>query len=87
MLDFLKIEIKENKSKITVYPNLIIGRSKDLMIRGKSFYAIWDEENEVWSREEFRAIELMDKEISKFDVSDILRDGMTVERLYFRDTL
>ena len=45
MLDFLMISTRSPKrGLIEVYPNFIIKRSSDLMIRGGDFYAIWDEE-------------------------------------------
>jgi len=36
------------------------------MIRGKSFYAIWDEENNRWSTDEFDVARLVDQEIFKY---------------------
>lgn len=38
-------------------------KSKDLMTRAKTFYAIWDEANNVWIKDEFVVSELIDKEI------------------------
>lgn len=35
-----------------VYPKFIIGPSKNLMIRGKDFYAVWDDEHQLWSTKE-----------------------------------
>ena len=66
-MDFLKIGVKPvNKDRIVIFPNFIIKKSKDLMIRGGDFYAIWDEENGVWSTEEDDVIRLVDDEIRKF---------------------
>ena len=68
MLDFLQIEYKKslNKEKgivTTIIPHFSVIRSKDIMIRGNDFYAIWDEENNVWSTDYFRAIEIIDNDI------------------------
>lgn len=65
MFDFVNIETKIDgkKKSITVYPSFLVKRSKDLMIKGKSFYAIWDEDNNMWSTDETRACELIDREI------------------------
>lgn len=63
MLDFIRVGTKEPRGKNTVYevyPDLIVGRSKDLMIRGKTFYAIWDEELGLWSTDEFDVRRLVD---------------------------
>lgn len=64
MLDFIRICTKEPRGKSTVfevYPDLVVGRSKDLMIRGKTFYAIWDEEQGLWSTDEFDVRRLVDE--------------------------
>ena len=45
MLDFYKIRDRYNKNGVLeVYPDFLITKSKDLMVRGKTFYAIWDDE-------------------------------------------
>jgi hypothetical protein len=64
-MDFFQIKetADEKKGKVTVYPDFRVVRSKDLMIRAKSFYAIWDEENQIWSQDEFDVQRLMDNEI------------------------
>lgn len=70
-LDFLQIrERPAKKSKdadpdtqpgIEVYAELRVVRSTDLMTRGKSFYAIYDEETSLWSTNEFDVVRLVDK--------------------------
>ena len=40
-----------------------MGQSKDLMIRGRSFYAIWDEANHIWSTNEYDVQRLVDEEL------------------------
>lgn len=74
MLDFLKFNlVPEDKRKKDVpyklYPQFKVGRPKDLMIKGGVFYAIWDEENGVWSTDEYRAYELIDKELYNYYIS------------------
>ena len=65
MLDFF--EIKEDymprKKRIEVYASFKVCKTKDLMIRGKSFYAIWDEEVGMWSTDEYDVARLVDKEL------------------------
>ena len=40
-LDFFKIVVRsEPKNVLGVYPEFLVGRHKDLMIRGGDFYAI-----------------------------------------------
>lgn len=85
MLDFLKIEHVKKKSDIILKPSFTIKKSTDLMIRGGSFYAIWDESKGLWVTDEFEAIKLMDKEI-KAEVDKFEKDGIDVIPLYFRDS-
>lgn len=67
MFDFVSINTKvNNKDKtITVYPSFIVDDSEDLMIKGKTFYAIWDKEKGMWSKNERRACKLIDKETAE----------------------
>lgn len=66
MLDFLLVTTRSPKRGIVeVYPKFIIKKSKDLMIRGGDFYAIWIEERGMWSTDEQDALQLIDKEIKK----------------------
>lgn len=70
-MDFYQIKEVEDKGKkgtVTVYPDFRVTRSKDLMVRAKSFYGIWDEQNGMWSQDEFEVQRLMDLEISAHSV-------------------
>ena len=64
-MDFYKIVEKSTKNGIDVYPDFKVGRSKDLMIRGKSFYAIWDEEKGLWSTDEYDVQRMVDDDLRK----------------------
>ena len=80
MLDFVKI-IVDSKRGI-VYPDFAVQKSKDLMIRGNDFYAIWDEKNNKWSKDEDDAIRLIDEAIDEFlDANEYLRARSTVKYL------
>jgi len=64
-MDFYQILTKETKEKGTfeVYPDFIVGRSQDLMVQGRSFYAIWDEQKGLWSRDEYDVQRLVDEHL------------------------
>lgn len=67
MLDFLKIGTRTKKDVKEVYPKFVINfNTKDLMTRGGDFYAIWDEENGIWSESEQRVIDQVDKAIDEY---------------------
>ena len=63
MLDFVKIktESKTGSKAIVIYPEYITTSSRDIMIRGHDFYAIWNEETGFWSKDENDVIKIIDK--------------------------
>ena len=65
MLDFLMVSMRSQKrGTVEIYPKFIVkGSSKDLMIRGGDFYAIWNDSTGLWSTDETVAIELIDREL------------------------
>ena len=68
MLDFLIIASKKNRyGEIEkIFPKFKVTKSKDLMIRGGDFYAVWNEETHLWSPDENDAIDIIDNEIEDF---------------------
>ena len=63
-MDFYQILTKETKGGgIEVYPDFIVGRSQDLMVQGRTFYAIWDAEKGLWSRDEYDVQRLVDEDL------------------------
>lgn len=64
-MDFFNIQVKEKKDGgLILAPQFVVGKSKDLMVRGHAFYAIWDEEAGMWSTDEFDVARLVDKELN-----------------------
>lgn len=66
-MDFYSIkERNSKKGTIEVYPDYKVIRSKDLMIRGKAFYAVWDEGKGLWSTDEYDVQRLVDAELIEY---------------------
>ncbi len=65
-LDFLIVSTRSSKKGLEVYPRFKINRSSDLMIRGGDFYAIWVEQEQMWSTDEQIALQLIDKELDEY---------------------
>ena len=66
-MDFLKISVRSGKKGVQeIYPKIICKSSKDLMIRGGDFYAIWDEDNGVWTTNQDSALQMIDHELDKY---------------------
>ena len=81
-MDFFEIKVKTIKNgSLEIYPDFITGRPKDILFKGHSFYAIWDEENGVWSTDILDVQRLVDNEIYK------KREEMKVETPVYLKTL
>lgn len=69
-MDFFRIrerEVQRGKQTILeIYPDFVVGRSKDLMVRAKNFYAVWDEDLGLWNTDEYRVQELVDQELESY---------------------
>ena len=66
-LDFYQIKERPTKNGVVeIYPEFKVCRSHDIMIRGKSFYAIWDENKGLWSTDEYDVQRLIDKELNEY---------------------
>lgn len=64
-MDFYQIRVKESKEGLEIFPDWTVGRSADLMVQGKTFYAIWDEEQGLWSRDEYDVQRLVDEDLRR----------------------
>ena len=63
-MDFYQIKERITKKEhIEVYPEFLVRQNKDIMIRGKSFYAVWDEEHNIWSTNEYDVARLIDADL------------------------
>lgn len=64
-MDFFNIRVRTTQrgNVLEVYPDFVVKKSKDLMIRGKAFYAIWDQANNRWSTDEYDVQRLVDEEL------------------------
>ncbi len=85
-MDFVEIRAtaKTGRGKVEttiVYPEFVVSKFDDIMIRGGSFYAFWDDRKESWTFDEIelakRIDELVDEKASEFDGS--------VKKVHVRD--
>lgn len=70
-MDFFQVTTREiekgpKKGQFEIYPDFIVGRSTDLMVRGRAFYAIYDNDSGLWSRDEYDVQRLVDHELQEF---------------------
>lgn len=63
-MDFYRIGTKKNRDNvIELFPTFVVNKTDDLMIRGGSFYAVWDAEAGMWSRDEYDVRRLVDEDL------------------------
>lgn len=65
-IDFFKIEKITKKDTTYLEPDFNYNKPKDLMVRGKSFYAVWDDDRKIWSTDEFDVQKIVDGEMDEF---------------------
>ena len=67
MVDFLIVSTRSTKKGTEIFPKFrLYPKSKDLMIRGGDFYAVWIEEIGLWSTNEDDALAIIDNELKKY---------------------
>lgn len=78
--DFVKIAWRMGAKKgspAEIYPIFIVKKTKDLMIRGSDFYAVWDEDKGSWSTEQDDVTKMVDDamEAYKAKLGDSIGDA------------
>lgn len=77
MLDFVTIKQVQTSKGVELYADFRTEISNDLMTRGKTFYAVWDEEAGLWSTDEYDIVRMIDgallKEYNKLINKDYVR--------------
>lgn len=87
MIDFLIISTRSKNGRTEVYPKFrLYPKSQDLMIRGGDFYAVWIEEQGLWSTDEQAALYLIDRELERFAKEYEARSGEKPRVLYMWDS-
>jgi len=66
-VDFMLVSVKSlKKDEMVIYPKFIVTSSKDLMVRGGDFYAVWDDEKGMWSTDQDDVTRLIDHELDQY---------------------
>lgn len=64
-MDFYTLRTRRTKEGVFCYPDFVVHASKDLLVKGGAFYAVWDEERGLWSRDEMDVARIVDSELLK----------------------
>lgn len=63
-MDFYDVLTREDKKNVvTVYPSFRVTASKDLMIKGGAFHAVWVPEKGLWSLDEYDVVHIVDTDL------------------------
>lgn len=66
-MDFYTIKERSAKNGVVeVFPDFRVTRSQDLMVRSKSFYAVWNQEAGMWSTDEYDVQKLIDADLKEY---------------------
>lgn len=83
-MDFIRVCTRESRKKggpTEVYADYTVGQSRDLMVQGGAFYAIWDEKKGLWSRQEYDVPTLVDQKIREV-AEKLTADGIQCDPKY-----
>lgn len=47
-----RVQRKSRPERLEIYPEFLVDKSDDLMIRGKNFYAVWDDKTNMWTQDQ-----------------------------------
>ena len=91
MLDFVAIRKiskpmgkKDVVETVRIFPEFKVTRSDDLMIKGASFYAVWDAEAGMWSRNPQTVCRIIDDALRKAE-KEVTDFGKSAEVSYMVD--
>lgn len=85
MYDFFEVKMKQTRKGVEIFPEFKVCNSKDLMVRGRDFYAIWDPSQERWSTNELTVFNHIDDELFKYKEENNF-PGQTVSVLTMKHT-
>lgn len=86
-MDFYNFALRVGKKGLVfVFPDFVVQDTKDLMIRGGKFYAVWDEAAGLWSTSEARLAQMVDTDLRNF-MNEMQQDPeVTYVPLYMRSS-
>jgi hypothetical protein len=62
-MDFYRVVERTTRKGTEIFPDFLVRPSKDLMVRGGSFYAVWDDGAGLWSTDEYTVQRLVDADL------------------------
>lgn len=79
-MDFFKIVSHASKGGVVeVRPDFTVSRHKDMMVRGRHFYAVYNPDTGLWSKDESDLLRIVDNEL--FKAADDIRKNNKEDRV------
>ena len=78
-MDFYQVRERTTKNGTEIYPDFIVRPSSDLMVRGGSFHAVWNEDVGLWSKDEYEVQRLVDAGLYAY--ADTLEERPSIRSL------
>ena len=58
--------MEKKNGLLNISPDFIVKPSEDLMVKGRNFYAVWDQDAGMWSTNEFDVARMVDAELKEY---------------------
>lgn len=78
-MDFFSIQERQKNGLTHLYPDFKVKPTRQLMIRGRSFYAVWNDETNLWSRDESDLVYLVDRDVRQRAEEETSRGRMVIQ--------
>ena len=87
-LDFMEPSwrIRKVGAPPEIFPRFTAKKTKDLMVRGGDFYAIWDERKGLWSQDLDDVVDLIDTELENYKKSNATLENAKILKMFYTDT-
>lgn len=83
MLDFCDVIILKGRNGTIVRPEFVMYHNdkpvRDIMVKGGDFYAFWDEEKNIWNRNEIDCYKAIDKKVMSYAVGSEDEDKLKID--------
>lgn len=81
-MDFFTAELVQTNTSLFIQPSFNSRRVKDFMVRGRSFYAVYLEDEGLWSRQEADVYNIVDDALAK-KKAEIEATGPQIKKTYW----
>lgn len=78
-MDFFSIQERQKNGLTHLYPDFKVKPTRQLMIRGRAFYAVWNDETNLWSRDDADLVYLVDRDVRQRAEEETSRGRIVIQ--------